>query len=160
MSSLEQRAGDLLRAHKLTFTAVESCTGGLILHRMTNIPGSSAYVLGGFVTYSNEAKMKFAHVRTETLETWGAVSEQTALEMVRGVRLAFGADYALSATGIVGPGGATETKPVGLVYVGIAGPNVETVQKFNWTGDREANKQHTADAALTMLLQALEGLEL
>jgi PncC family amidohydrolase len=114
-------------------------------------------VLGGFVTYSNEAKMQFANVQAATLEQYGAVSEQTAREMVRGVRAAFGVDYAVSATGIVGPGGATATKPVGLVYIGLAGQGVEIVRQFHWNADREANKGHTADAALTMLLEVLEG---
>jgi PncC family amidohydrolase len=156
LPALERRAGELLLAHKRTFAAVESCTGGLILHRMTNIPGSSAYVLGGFVTYSNAAKMKFAHVQAATLEAYGAVSEPTALEMVRGVREAFGADYAVSATGIVGPGGGSIEKPVGLVYIGLATPFTEIVVKHNWPDDRETNKQHTTNAALGLLIAFLE----
>lgn len=156
MTRIEQRVGDYLRARKQTVVAVESCTGGLIMHRLTNIPGSSEYVLGGFVTYSNDAKMKFAAVAEETLRQYGAVSEPTAREMARGVRAAFGADWALSATGIVGPGGGTPTKPVGLVFIGLCGPGIDRVQQFLWDADREANKQHTADAALSMLLSALE----
>lgn len=154
--SLEGRVGNLLSARRQTVAAVESCTGGLILHRLTNIPGSSAYVMGGFVTYSNDAKMKFVGVQPNTLESYGAVSEQTAREMVIGCRAAFGVDIALSATGIVGPSGATETKPVGLVYIGLATADRTLVRQFNWLGDRETNKAHTADAALTMLLEALE----
>ncbi len=156
MASLEARVGEQLTLRKATVAAVESCTGGLILHRLTNIPGSSAYVLGGFVTYSNEAKMQFAAVGRATLEQYGAVSEPTAREMVRGVRAAFSATYALSATGIVGPGGGTAAKPVGLVYIGIAGPDFEDVREYHWAGERVENKEHTADAALSLLLEYME----
>ncbi len=154
---LEGRLGSLLVALRLTFAAAESCTGGLIMHRVTNVPGSSAYMMGGFVTYSNEAKLKFGGVRAETLQQYGAVSSQTALEMVRGVQRAFGVSVAVSATGIVGPGGGTPLKPVGLVYIGIAGPGFEAAREFHWSGDRESNKQQTADAALGWLIECLEG---
>lgn len=154
---LESRIGDLLKARGQTFTAAESCTGGLILHRMTNVPGSSAYVLGGFVTYSNPSKTKFAGVRNETLAAHGAVSRETALEMARGSRIAFGADYALSATGVAGPGGGSETKPVGLVYIGLSGPGVEEVREYRWTSDREGNKRLSAEAALQLLYDHLAG---
>ncbi len=153
--SLEARVGQLLTARGQTIVAAESCTGGLILHRLTNIAGSSAYVLGGFVTYSNEAKSKFAGVRAETLQTYGAVSRQTAGEMARGVRAAFSASYALSVTGIAGPGGATDTKPVGLVYIGLSGSEIEAVKEYRWTGDREGNKQLSAEAALQLLYDHL-----
>jgi nicotinamide-nucleotide amidase len=149
--SLEARVGKLLAAHSLTVVTAESCTGGLILHRLTNIPGSSNYVLGGFVTYSNEAKVKFAGVRPETLDQYGAVSEQTAAEMAHGARAAFGADVALSVTGIAGPGGGTDTKPIGLTYVGLSAPGADRVARYVWTGDRESNKAASADAALQLL---------
>jgi len=153
--SLESRVGQLLTARKQTLVTAESCTGGLILHRLTNIAGSSAYVLGGFVTYSNESKVKFASVRAETLQTYGAVSEPTAREMAHGVRAAFGADFALSVTGIAGPGGATGDKPVGLVYIGFVGAHVERVNEYRWQSDREGNKALSADAALQMLYDYL-----
>jgi PncC family amidohydrolase len=153
--SLEFRIGELLKSHGQTVAAAESCTGGLVLHRLTNISGSSAYVLGGFVTYSNEAKMKFAHVKPETLNQHGAVSEQTAAEMARGTRVAFGAHFALSVTGIAGPLGGTDTKPVGLTYVGLSTGAGEQVARYVWTGDREANKDSSAEAALQMLYNHL-----
>jgi nicotinamide-nucleotide amidase len=149
--SLEFRIGQLLKSRNQTVAAAESCTGGLVLHRLTNISGSSAYVLGGFVTYSNEAKIQFAHVNPQTLNQHGAVSEQTAAEMARGTREAFGADFALSVTGIAGPLGATDTKPVGLTYVGLSTRAGEQVARYVWTGDREANKASSAEAALQML---------
>ena len=152
---LEVRIGQLLSKHGWTISAAESCTGGLILHRLTNVPGSSAYVMGGFVTYSNEAKMKFAHVSEQTLLDFGAVSEQTALEMARGTREAFGTTVAVSVTGIAGPGGGTATKPVGLTYIGLSADNVERVVSYVWSDDREANKADSAEAALQLVYDYL-----
>src|SRR5215207_4159221 len=111
---LEGRVGELLNARGWTVCAAESCTGGLVMHRLTNIPGSSKYVLGGIVSYSNEAKQKLLCVHESTLIAHGAVSEETAAEMVQGVRAVFDADVAVSITGIAGPGGGTAEKPVGL----------------------------------------------
>ena len=153
--SLEARVGEILKARSMTVTAAESCTGGLILHRLTNIPGSSAYVLGGFVTYSNETKVKYLGVRQETLDRYGAVSEQTAAEMARGAREALNVDVALSVTGIAGPGGGTPTKPVGLTYIGLDASDFRRVVHYVWTGDRESNKAASADAALQLLLDYL-----
>jgi nicotinamide-nucleotide amidase len=153
--SLEARVGRLLTDHGLTVVTAESCTGGLILHRLTNVPGSSGYVLGGFVTYSNESKVKFAGVKQETLDQHGAVSEQTASEMAHGARGAFDSDVALSVTGIAGPGGGTDTKPVGLTYIGLSAPGSDRVVRFVWTGDRESNKSASADAALQLLYDYL-----
>jgi nicotinamide-nucleotide amidase len=155
---IEERLGQLLISQKQTLSVVESCTGGLIQHRVTNISGSSSYFMGGFVTYSNAAKMKFAGVSESTLQRYGAVSEQTAREMVVGVQASFGVDYALSATGIVGPGGGSPEKPVGLVYVGLATPTGSEVRRFLWSADRETNKSYTADAALNWLVSVLENL--
>ncbi len=158
---LETRVGDLLKARGQTITTAESCTGGLILHRLTNIAGSSAYVLGGIVAYSNEAKVKFLGVQEETLMRHGAVSEPTAREMARGVRALFGTDFALSVTGIAGPGGGTPEKPVGLTYIGLCVLEraryrdgvVERIQVIRrvWEGDRETNKADSASAALELL---------
>ena len=153
--SLEKRIGQILTERKLTVSAAESCTGGLILHRLTNVPGSSVYVMGGFVTYSNEAKMKFAHVSEQTLIDYGAVSEQTAIEMARGTRAAFGTDVAVSVTGIAGPGGGTESKPVGLTYIGLSTADGEKVVGYVWSGNREENKAQSAEAALQMVYEYL-----
>lgn len=154
--SLAQHAGELLSARNATVCAAESCTGGLILSTLTDIAGSSAYVLGGVVTYSNEAKMQLVGVPAATLEAHGAVSEPTARAMAEGARQLFKADYALSVTGIAGPGGGTPTKPVGLVYVGLAGPDETQVERYLWESDRIGNKRLSVAAALRMLIATLE----
>ena len=151
---LEARLGAALRTLGWTISAAESCTGGLVMHRLTNIAGSSSYVQGGVVTYSNEAKHKLIGVRDETLMTYGAVSEQTAAEMAQGVRALFDTDLAVSITGIAGPGGGTPDKPVGLTYIGLARREQEPqVRRHVWDGDREANKQASAEAALAWVLE-------
>lgn len=155
---LEDMLGDYLKAHGLTITTAESCTGGLLAHRLTNIPGSSGYFPGGVVVYSNAQKQRLLDVQEATLIAYGAVSEQTAKEMAAGARLAFGTDYALSVTGIAGPGGGTESKPVGLTYIGLAGPDgLLIVERHVWAGDREANKAASADAALRLALATITG---
>lgn len=155
-TSLEAQVGALLRDREQTVCTAESCTGGLIASRLTDIPGSSAYMLGGVVSYSNSAKQHLLHVRQGTLMAYGAVSEPTATEMALGARAQFGADYALSVTGIAGPGGGTPDKPVGLTYIGLAKPDgTVEVQRYVWEGDRVVNKQQSADAALQMLIDAL-----
>jgi PncC family amidohydrolase len=124
------------------------------LHRLTNIAGSSDYVLGGVVSYSNEIKEAILGVPHAILIEHGAVSEQTARAMVTGVRAMFGTDIAVSVTGIAGPGGATETKPVGLVYIALAGPDgLLKVQRYLWEFDREGNKEASAEAALKLILE-------
>ncbi|MFN8448146.1 MAG: CinA family protein [Anaerolineae bacterium] len=154
--SLEARVGEQLKARGWTVCAAESCTGGLVLHRLTNIAGSSAYVLGGVVTYSNEAKQKLIGVREATLIAYGAVSEQTAAEMVEGVRALFDTDLAVSITGIAGPGGGTPDKPVGLTYIGLMQPGKPPqVRRHIWQGDRAAIKDASASAALTWMLDTL-----
>lgn len=153
----EYRIGALLKARSWTITAAESCTGGLVMTRLTDVAGSSAYITGGIVTYANETKMKFLGVREQTLIDYGAVSEQCAAEMARGARTLFGADLALSVTGIAGPGGGTESKPVGLVYIGLSVPGApEMVERYIWKGDRIANRQASATAALEMAIRWLE----
>ena len=155
---LEVRVGRLLTARGWTISAAESCTGGLIMSRLTDISGSSAYVLGGAVTYSNEAKMALVKVKAETLAQWGAVSEQTAAEMAAGARQLFGTQVALSVTGIAGPGGGTATKPVGLTYIGLSAEGLaeSRVIRRVWEGDRVENKRSSADAALGLLIDYLE----
>lgn len=153
---LEEQVGLLLKARGATICTAESCTGGLIAHRLTNIAGSSAYVLGGVVAYDNRIKTELLHVREAILMAHGAVSEQTAHEMAVNARALFGADYALSVTGIAGPGGGTAEKPVGLTYIGIAAPDGVTVERHVWSSDRVGNKTASADAALALLLRTLE----
>lgn len=153
--SLAAQLGAVLQQRGLTFCAAESCTGGLVLDRMTDIPGSSAYVLGGVVAYANAVKRALLGVREETLIAHGAVSEQTAAEMVRGVQAAFGADVAVSVTGIAGPGGGTLDKPVGLTYIGCLVGDQWVVQRYLWAGNRTANKRSSADAALALALTQL-----
>lgn len=121
----------------ITVSTCESCTGGLVASAITDIAGSSAIFGSGFVTYANEAKMSLVGVKKETLDAFGAVSEQTAREMARGAREKSGSDIAVSATGIAGPGGGTPEKPVGLVYIAIADKNGETVRKLNLVGNRD-----------------------
>ncbi|MHB8625317.1 MAG: CinA family protein [Aggregatilineales bacterium] len=157
-SSLEYRVGTLLADRRQTVAVAESCTGGLVMHRLTNVPGSSAYFPGGAVTYSYEAKQQILGVQPETLAAYGAVSSQTALEMARGVRLTFGADYGIGVTGIAGPAGGTETKPIGLVYIALSSVNAGQVIERRWQSDREGNKQLSADAALQLLFDWLTRL--
>lgn len=134
-----------------TLATAESCSGGLIAHAVTNVAGSSAVFLGGVVAYSNEAKMKFLGVAADTLEQHGAVSEPVAAAMASGARTAFASDWALGVTGIAGPGGGTADKPVGLVYISIAGESVLEVNRHEFTGSRVTIKQATAEAALQLL---------
>ncbi len=153
----EQQIGSLLRDQKLTLAVAESCTGGLIAHRLTNVPGSSDYFLGGIVAYANSIKVKLLDVSPQTLEEHGAVSRQTVLEMARGTRLAFGADTAISVSGVAGPGGGSADKPVGTVWIGLAAPQGEWAFPFHFSGERLENKAAFAEAALNLLLEYLQG---
>ena len=155
--SLDAMIIRLLTERKQTLALAESCTGGGIANRLTNVPGASAVLLAGLVTYSNAAKQKFLGVRAETLAAHGAVSEPTAREMAAGARRETGADFALSVTGIAGPGGGSEAKPVGTVFIGLAGPTgTPVLRQFN-PYDRETFKQATANQALEMLRRLLLG---
>jgi PncC family amidohydrolase len=156
-SALEVIVGRLLEQRGLTVAVAESCTGGLVGHRITDVPGSSAYYHGSVVAYSNEVKESLLHVRRDTLERYGAVSEQVALEMAQGVRQALRADIGLAVTGIAGPDGGTAEKPVGLVYVALAAQEGDWVERQVWCGDRWENKARSADAVLDLLLLYLEG---
>jgi PncC family amidohydrolase len=153
----ELRIGTLLHQTKLSFVTAESCTGGLIADRITNIPGSSEYFLGAIVAYAYEAKVALLNVSWDTLNTKGAVSQETALEMARGARRALGASIAVSVTGIAGPGGATPEKPVGTTWIGLVTSDGEWTRHFVWDGDRLENKAKSADAALQLVLDYLEG---
>lgn len=146
-----------MRARALRLAVAESCTGGLVSHRITNVPGSSDYYVGSITAYANDVKVALLGVRQATLDLHGAVSAETALEMARGVRRALGADVGISTTGIAGPGGGTAEKPVGLVYVALAAREGAWVERHVWQGDRSTNKASSAEAALAMLRRYLEG---
>jgi len=150
---LEARIGKILSGHKWTLALAESCTGGLISHRITNIPGSSEYYIGGVVAYAYAAKVALLGVRWETLQRYGAVSSETVLEMARGARELFKTDFALSVSCIAGPGGATPNKPVGTSWVGLATAGREWSRHFLLAGDRVANKEKLAEVALETLLE-------
>ncbi len=152
---IEAAIGSMLAKDKLRLAVAESCTGGLIARRITDIPGSSAYFTGGVVAYSNEQKMALLGVAPDTLEKHGAVSEETAREMAVGVREKMRADYALSITGIAGPTGGTEEKPVGLVFIGLAHPGGVEVKRRQFGKDRTINRERSAQAALHLLYQVL-----
>ena len=148
---IEKEVGALLSDRGLTLATAESCTGGLVAHRITSVSGSSAYYLGGFVTYSNEAKETLLGVKHETLLAHGAVSEEAVLEMARGARERLGADLGIATTGIAGPTGGTSEKPIGLVYVALSAADAELCQRHVWQGDRAANNVQSADAALRLV---------
>ena len=145
----------LLTERKATLALAESCTGGYIANRVTNVPGASAVLLAGLVTYSNAAKQKFLGVHAETLARHGAVSEPVAREMAEGARRQTQADYALSVTGIAGPSGGTPEKPVGTVYIGLAGPSGTVAERQFNPYDREPFKQVTTQQALELLRRTI-----
>jgi nicotinamide-nucleotide amidase len=156
---LEEVVGRALRERRLTLAVAESCTGGLIGDRLTNVAGSSDYFLGGVVSYSNAAKHDLLGVPAEILERHGAVSLETAQEMARGVRRVFGADLGLAVTGIAGPGGGSPEKPVGTVYLGLATAEGEEVWLGQFYGTRSQIKALTAETALDRLRRELKGLK-
>ena len=153
---LEVQMGELLRARKRTLVTAESCTGGLIGHLLTNVPGSSEYYTGGVVAYAYEAKVVLLGVKWETLEKYGAVSEEVALAMARGVRAALNGDIGVAVTGIAGPGGGMPNKPVGLTWIAISAPDGDWAKRFVWNGGREGNKMCSARAALEMVVEYLQ----
>ena len=156
---LEDVVGKLLIKNRKTIATAESCTGGLIGDRLTNISGSSLYYKGGIVAYSNSVKEKTIGVKKETLDSAGSVSEETALEMARGIRNKLNADIGLSTTGIAGPKGGTKEKPVGLVYIAISYDKGEKVYRFTFTPYRKTNKLMTSQAALNIArIHILNGL--
>jgi nicotinamide-nucleotide amidase len=154
--SLEEIVGRLLQKNQQTLSLAESCSGGYISHRITRVAGSSAYFMSSAVTYSNEAKVHFLGVSRQTLERYGAVSRETALEMANGIRQQSGTTYGLSVTGIAGPAGGSPDKPVGTVWVSIAGPEETVARLFRFHGDRERIILGSAHAALNWLRMTLE----
>jgi PncC family amidohydrolase len=155
-ASLEAQVGKLLKARSLRLSVAESCTGGLVSNRITNVPGSSEYFLGGFVAYAYEAKVELLGVSWTTLRAHGAVSKETVLEMARGARKALGADIAVAVSGIAGPGGGMRHKPVGTTWLALCTPRDERADLRRFGGDRLENKAKAADAALAMLLEYLQ----
>lgn len=153
--TLEQLVGRLLKEKKQTLSLAESCSGGLIAHLVTSVPGSSVYFMGGVVSYSYESKTNMLGVTTDTLEKFGAVSEEVVIQMAEGARKEFKTDWAVSASGIAGPDGGMEGKPVGTVWIAVAGPNGVKAKKFQFGGDRERNIAVTAITALNMLRKQL-----
>ena len=134
----------------------ESCTGGMLGSAITSVPGSGRYFLGGVVTYSNESKEDLINVPKQIMVKNGAVSEETAIHMAKGVRDLFGSDFSVSITGIAGPDGGTETKPVGLVWIGISTKDETFARKFNFRGNREDVRIKAVDAAIKLLLDVIE----
>ncbi|HPT86659.1 MAG TPA: competence/damage-inducible protein A [Bacillota bacterium] len=153
--TLEEVIGRQLTAKGWTLATAESCTGGLIGHRLTLVPGSSAYYLGGVVSYSNRLKTDLLQVPESILQEYGAVSEETARAMAEGVRLITGADVGIGVTGIAGPDGGTEMKPVGLVYYSVALSDKTVVEHRIFPYDRSGNKEAAAQAVLTLLWKML-----
>ncbi len=149
--------GNLLRTRGLKLAAAESCTGGLLGSRITDVAGSSEYFLGSIVAYAYEVKVALLDVSWETLNKYGAVSRETVIGMARGARKQLRSDIAISVSGIAGPGGGTPEKPVGTTWIGLVTPDGEWAKLFHFTGNREENKSSSATAALEMLLDYLQG---
>ncbi|HUM52351.1 MAG TPA: CinA family protein, partial [Chitinophagales bacterium] len=153
--SFEEKIGELLIEKKLTIGTAESCTGGYIAHLITSVAGSSAYFKGSIVSYANEIKEDLLHVKNETLEEFGAVSEQTVSEMLTGALLQLKVDVAIAVSGVAGPNGGTAEKPVGTVFIGIATKDKQYIKKLSFTNNRERNIQLTSVVSLVMLRKFL-----
>jgi len=150
---LAEDVGRLLRSRKKTLATAESCTGGKVGDMITDVSGSSDYFLGGLVSYSNESKVKLLGVKSGTLSAKGAVSEEVALQMARGVRKRMGATYGIGITGIAGPTGGSRAKPVGLVYISIASARRGIVERRVFRGSRASVKKAAARRSLEMLIE-------
>ncbi len=157
--SPETQVGKFLKELGFLLAVAESCTGGLISHCITNIPGSSTYFIGGVTVYSNEAKMKLLGVDRNTLDKYGAVSQQTVLEMARGVRQLLQADIGLSISGIAGPDGGSPEKPVGLTWIALSAEGYEHAWSYIWQGDRLQVKEQSANQALMLVLEFLKSIQ-
>jgi PncC family amidohydrolase len=159
MESLEERVKVVFTAKQLTIATAESCTGGLLAGRITEVSGSSAYFVGGVVSYSYSAKEALLGVDHDTLLAEGAVSEAVARQMARGARTRLQTDVAVSITGVAGPTGGTPDKPVGLTWIGLSDSTGERAERFVWEGDRGENREQSVEAALQMLIEWAEGAE-
>ena len=153
--TLEMSVVNLLEKNELTISTAESCTGGLLAGRLINVPGVSDVYKEGFITYTNKAKRKTLGVNKSTLKKYGAVSEQTAKEMAVGAALAADTDISISVTGIAGPDGGTNEKPVGLVYVGVCIKDIVHVEEFRFSGDRASVREQTVISALGLLRKCI-----
>jgi len=154
--SLERRLGELLRGRGLKLAVAESCTGGLLADRITDVPGSSDYFVGGITAYAYEAKVALLGVSWDTLKTYGAVSRETVLEMARGALNALDADLAISVSGIAGPAGGLPDKPVGTTWIGLSARDEETAFLHHFKGGRREIKGLASTAALEHLREYLE----
>ncbi len=154
---MEDVVGKLLRENALTLSVAESCTGGLIGHRITNVPGSSDYFMGGVVVYSNAAKIRMLGVNPDTLNRFGAVSAETAREMAQGIRQYMDTDLGIAVTGIAGPSGGTKEKPVGTVFIGLSTAKEEFTRRYRFFGDREQIKLNTSMMALDWIRRYING---
>jgi PncC family amidohydrolase len=154
----EEHILHLMISNALRMSVAESCTGGLIASRITDIAGSSEYFEAGVVTYGNESKVRFLGVPERLLNAYGAVSREVAESMAEGVRRAAGSDVGLSVTGIAGPGGGSDVKPVGTVFIGLSWHNGSMVKGFHFQGDRQEIRQQASEAALRLAMDYLEGL--
>jgi PncC family amidohydrolase len=152
---LAERVQRTLVEQRLTLSSAESCTGGLLGHVVTEVSGSSEYYLGGIISYSDELKREQLRVEAQTLEKHGAVSAQTCVAMAEGARRRFGSSVAVAVTGIAGPGGGSDSKPVGLTYVAIADAGGHDVRRHQWRGDRHSNKVESVGACLELILERL-----
>jgi PncC family amidohydrolase len=156
LSELSTKINERIIPKKLTIATAESCTGGLIAHVLTLIPGASNYFIGGVIAYSNQVKQDILGVQASTLAQFGAVSEQTAIEMAAGVRERFNTDIGMSTTGIAGPSGGTPSKPVGLVWIGFSTPEKTWAVESHFSDDRHQINKKSARKALQLLLDYLE----
>jgi nicotinamide-nucleotide amidase len=154
--NLEKRLGEVLRSKNLRISLAESCTGGLISHRITNVSGSSDYFERGVIAYSNNSKTELLGVSKVILESFGAVSSETAKAMAEGVRKLSNSDLGLAVTGIAGPLGGTSIKPVGLVYMALSSSKSTIVREFKFQGSRNEVKEQSSEEALKMVLTHLE----
>jgi PncC family amidohydrolase len=150
--------GEALAQAGLRLAVAESCTGGMVGEWISAVPGSSAYFLGGVISYDNSLKEGLLGVPPALIREHGAVSAECADAMAKGVRALVGADIAVSVTGVAGPGGGSVEKPVGLTYIGLAGPAIERVERHIWRGDRHGNREQSARRALQMILEYLQAL--
>jgi PncC family amidohydrolase len=152
---LEKAIGDLLREREWTLSVAESCTGGLICDRITDITGSSDYFKGGMVTYSNESKAKHLEITLNYIKRYGAVSPQVARKMAQGVRKAFGTTFGLSTTGVAGPTGGTKRAPIGRVFIGLANGRKTWVRREDLRGSRKEIKRKASEKALLFFYERL-----
>jgi PncC family amidohydrolase len=156
---IENLLGELLIRHDLRLAVAESCTGGLVGHRVTNVPGASPYFAGGVIAYADEVKVRLLGVDLHALEQFGAVSREVVQQMAQGVRTLLHCELGLAITGIAGPQGGTADKPVGLTWIGLSTPETELSWRYVWPGDRQQNKVQSAEQALRLLVDYLQDRE-